>query len=1215
MHATDIMGSGLAWLWRATWQASVLVLLVVLVQWLFRARLTPQWRHALWWLVLIRLLLPVAPATPFSLFNFAPVEPAVETGARLQSVWNGGSWRRGPAFAIENPTQRLAPTSPSAGSAAEATRADSPPAPAAVPGVAIRASTASSPAHRAFWALFGFWLTGVLFLGVRLIIGNYGFAGRLGRRSPSRHPVVLATLEECRRVLGVRRPPVVVETPEVDSPALFGCFWVKLLLPPRMAATFSEAELRHVFLHELAHVRRGDVPANWLMTLVQIVHRFNPVVWFAFARMRADRELACDALALSLVSEKESQSYGNTIIKLLEGFLRPATVPGLVGILEDKDHMKRRISMIATFKQRSRWSLPAIALFVGLGLVALTDAQTEKGSTNAPTTAASSDDVIDPTNGLRYVVAKTVTGTNDVIDYDGQVVQSPNGKFLLWWDRIVSLDGSPTFEVKELKGAGIAEWSPDGRQIAFNKGGIEVLPVSPETGRATGPARKLLEQNDNWFRGKLYWSADSEQILYVKYNGRMEREVGSINLRDGQLNKQPNYADFGLVSPDGKTSAYSIPLDGIWAKPTDGGPGRILRPPTGGWLSDGVTLWSADSQWVISAVKGWWREEIHFARVSDGQGFDVFPPAVAGAFVGKSSDGRKLCFYHSSFDSRSTFKVMPVSGEPVLDVGLTDDSGDPWDHAWTADSAWLAVVAWGGKARQQLSSTRVAGGERVEFNLDTIGTNRLWVWSISPGCERVLCDQVSGTNQNTKKEDLYIAPISLKEGRATGPAQLVFDGWRNPNPTVTEQMGAWSPDGTQVAMPHQADQDHEIWILSADGGDPKRIIQTPDKVGSRPQWSPDGKMIAFHLTAADREMLQVISAEGGLARTILTTPQGQVVPFAWSPGSQEIVAVLDGTLTGFLISGGSGRVVANLREKGYDTPSWLRWFPDGKHLAFHSGSRLHLLSPATGEIADLNTPLSSAWSFTWSPDSKMISCISEESKKVRPAGVIRELDVAEALQKAPPLAARKPTPSTNAPPPEPIAGPVFTDNFDNGSSKHWRFQDLPDAGWGPGKHAVEKGQLMLTHARAYLDGIDWTDYIVAVRVCGKESAANGLRGITLVTRATPSPFGSSNLDRYVFGIFRNDDDPPYLWLGLNYSDGSDTLRHGPVSRAPFNLVLGQWYTLEFEVRGQQLRGFVDGQLMVEGTDARLTKGSLWINAGKNHALFDDFSVRQLPLDR
>ncbi len=205
-----------------------------------------------------------------------------------------------------------------------------------------------------------------MFLGARLSLGNYGFARRLRRRPLVSDPTVLGLFEECRQVAGVRPSLAVVETPEVDSPALFGCFRVKLLLPPRMAATFSPAELRHVFLHELSHVRRGDVPVNWLMTVVQIAHWFNPVIWFAFSRMRADRELACDALALSLVKEEENQPYGQTIIKLLESLARPAAVPGLVGILEDKNQMKRRINMIAQFKKTSRWSVLAASLFAGL---------------------------------------------------------------------------------------------------------------------------------------------------------------------------------------------------------------------------------------------------------------------------------------------------------------------------------------------------------------------------------------------------------------------------------------------------------------------------------------------------------------------------------------------------------------------------------------------------------------------------------------------------------------------------------------------------------------------------------------------------------------------------------------------------------------------------------------------------------------------------------
>ena len=60
MNLEHLVNSLLEWLWRASWQASVLVGLVLLVQALLRSKLTPRWRSALWWLVLIRLVMPIA---------------------------------------------------------------------------------------------------------------------------------------------------------------------------------------------------------------------------------------------------------------------------------------------------------------------------------------------------------------------------------------------------------------------------------------------------------------------------------------------------------------------------------------------------------------------------------------------------------------------------------------------------------------------------------------------------------------------------------------------------------------------------------------------------------------------------------------------------------------------------------------------------------------------------------------------------------------------------------------------------------------------------------------------------------------------------------------------------------------------------------------------------------------------------------------------------
>jgi hypothetical protein len=167
----------------------------------------------------------------------------------------------------------------------------------------------------------------------------------------------------------------VVETREVGSPTLFGFIRPRLLLPAGFTRSFSSDELRHVFLHELAHIKRCDILIGWLMTVAQILHWFNPLVWFAGYRMRVDRELACDALALSYAHDEESQRYGETIIKVLESFGRSAWLPGFAGAVENKNQLKERIRMIAKFKKTNRGLALAVGLLAGLGIVTLTDAR------------------------------------------------------------------------------------------------------------------------------------------------------------------------------------------------------------------------------------------------------------------------------------------------------------------------------------------------------------------------------------------------------------------------------------------------------------------------------------------------------------------------------------------------------------------------------------------------------------------------------------------------------------------------------------------------------------------------------------------------------------------------------------------------------------------------------------------------------------------------
>ncbi|MDB6015981.1 MAG: Peptidase BlaR1 [Pedosphaera sp.] len=346
----------LTWLLHTSWQASILVILVALIHWVFRNQVSSRWRHVLWLVVLIRLLLPSSPSSPFSVFNYFHPKLSTVFASHSGVAASGNSMT--PA---RNSGRASAPTKP-----------EEPP-------IRRSWSAAVSPARGSQNIIPGvliiIWLTGVIALAIRILMQDLRFAARLGRTRMVTNSEVLKILEDCRRSLQIPFPVPLLETSEVTAPALYGAVRPRLLIPEGLAAAFDARELRHIFLHELAHVKRHDMIVHWLMTATQVLHWFNPLVWAAMARMRLERELACDALALSHEENEENESYGQTIIKLLDGFVRPMPTPGVVGILEKQGPIKERIVMIARFKKAPQWSAFAIVLILGLVLTGLTDAR------------------------------------------------------------------------------------------------------------------------------------------------------------------------------------------------------------------------------------------------------------------------------------------------------------------------------------------------------------------------------------------------------------------------------------------------------------------------------------------------------------------------------------------------------------------------------------------------------------------------------------------------------------------------------------------------------------------------------------------------------------------------------------------------------------------------------------------------------------------------
>ncbi len=342
---------------EATVLGSVFAVFVLTIQWVIGRKLGPAWRHTLWLLVLLRLVIPVFPESRFSIFNVP-------------------SWIRSPAPVAPRVTVTLLETPSIVGSpipiestVPEGDISFPEPEPIPVP-----------KAHLSCWELFGLvWLSASWVLLLRLIVGSCWLRMRLSRDRVSLDPAIVRLLSEARWRMGTFWNPRTVETSSVDSPGLFGAVRPRILLPRGIAEQLSETEMRHVFLHEMAHLKRGDLWTNLLMSVVQVVHWFNPVVWFVLRRMRLERELACDALVLRTTAEAESRSYGETILKLLERIRTRPTLSPVVGILEEKHSAASRLKQIAEFKStRSGSSLLAVAIFSLLALIGLSNAQTDQ---------------------------------------------------------------------------------------------------------------------------------------------------------------------------------------------------------------------------------------------------------------------------------------------------------------------------------------------------------------------------------------------------------------------------------------------------------------------------------------------------------------------------------------------------------------------------------------------------------------------------------------------------------------------------------------------------------------------------------------------------------------------------------------------------------------------------------------------------------------------
>ena len=195
------------------------------------------------------------------------------------------------------------------------------------------------------WLFLG-WTVGVLVL-VTILVQRFWFVRSLVAQSePISAERINDTLTECQKMIGLRRPIELRLTKNMMSPAACGLMNPVVLMPEELLAKLSKDKLRAVLLHELAHIKRGDLWVNLFQTLLQIMYFFNPLLWLANAIIRSIREKAVDEMVLTKM-EGDASAYSSTLVDIAEiAFSRPHFSLRLVGVVESKKALTDRIRHI-----------------------------------------------------------------------------------------------------------------------------------------------------------------------------------------------------------------------------------------------------------------------------------------------------------------------------------------------------------------------------------------------------------------------------------------------------------------------------------------------------------------------------------------------------------------------------------------------------------------------------------------------------------------------------------------------------------------------------------------------------------------------------------------------------------------------------------------------------------------------------------------------------
>ena len=390
--------------------------------------------------------------------------------------------------------------------------------------------------------------------------------------------------------------------------------------------------------------------------------------------------------------------------------------------------------------------------------------------------------------------------------------------------------------------------------------------------------------------------------------------IGQVAISGGEIEPVPSITlpspILEDVSPDGSTflvQSYGggiSPAPPTYSVPILGGSHRYLADTAeAGWSPDGKSILYTTANGDINIMQ------------SDGTGAHKLASAggVPDSF-GLSPDGRTIRFFRDNSlwemsSSGSNLHTLLAGwhtsnykccGTWSSDGGYFVFNSGPRSQLWALDEHHGLLRRPHGEP-VQLTSSPIRWGAPV-FSKDG---KTIFASGVIPKGELVRLDSKSGQflpflggiSANLvvfSKDGQAVAYVSYPDGVLWRANKDGSERVQLSSPPLSPEWVSWSPDGTQIAFMSPTPQGRrETWIVSSQGGDPRRLLPEDNGAETDPSWSPDGRKITFGTNIVGDEgdknsAIRVLD----LASHQVTTLPGSAGMFSphWSPDGQFIIA-------------------------------------------------------------------------------------------------------------------------------------------------------------------------------------------------------------------------------------------------------------------------------------------------------------------------------------